>query len=166
MADNNVIAGNLTVQGRLTPAQIGLPATCVGNNQINPSDPPQAVNLQHQHQKTYGQPTGAVVASATRQPLHLAYGAGTVVAVRAKLAVACVGAATVTVDVVKNGTTILSGAISFGSGDAANAVKSGTITVPAYVAGDDLSATVVATAGGGTVGQGLTVDVVAREAAA
>ena len=164
MPDNNTIPGNLTVQGRLTAVAVSLPAACVGNNQISGSDKPQATNLEHQHQPTYGQPAG-VAAITERKGLHLAYGAGTVIAVKAKLPVANVGAATVTVDVLKNGTTILSAPISFVAADGANAVKTGTITVPAYVASDQLDVSVTATAGGGTIGQNLSVSLTAREAA-
>jgi hypothetical protein len=165
VADTNVIPGNLVVQGVLTPKALSAPANCVGDANVNGSNPITAVKLEHQHQKNFAQVTGSV-AAAERRAVHSARSAGTVVNVRAKLLVANSGGGTptVTVDVLKNGTSILSAAVSIVTADGTN-WKTGAITVPTYAADDVFEVNVTVAAGGGTLGQGLTVELTAREAA-
>jgi hypothetical protein len=102
------------------------------------------------------QVTGTAVVTTTTRIYNVRGSTGNVVEVSAQLTVACIGAATVTVDCKVNGTSILAAAISFGSGDAANAVKVATINTPAVVKGNYVDLVITATAGGGTVGQGIT----------
>jgi hypothetical protein len=68
---------------------------------------------------------------------------------------ACVGAATITVDLKKNGTSVLSAPITLNSSSTAYVVQSGTVTTTSLVAGDVLEVVVTATAGGGTLGNGV-----------
>lgn len=141
-----------------------LPASCIGDSQVNAAAPVTSPKLMHRHAVTESQAHG--VASADRRTVvRVAHGDGTVEAVRAGVVVACVGDSTITVDVKKNGTTILSAPISLDSGDAAYAKVDGTITVPDYVAGDVFEAIVDATVGTGTLGQGVFADIVFDEEA-
>ena len=83
---------------------------------------------------------------------------GTLNSVRAQLSVAPIGAATHVIQVKKNGTDILSTAITLDSGNTAFIDETDTgFTSTALVNGDVLEITVTATAGGGTLGQGLHV---------
>jgi hypothetical protein len=69
----------------------------------------------------------------------------------------------VTVDLRKNGTTILTSVITISVAQAAYARVAGAIASAAYIAGDVFELVVTATAGGGTLPQGLFVDTVLRE---
>jgi len=122
-----------------------------------------ATKVQHQYSPLFAQANSAA-ASDTGRVLHVVKGAtGTIVAFRAGSIVAAIGAATVTVDLKKNGTTVLSAVITLDSGNTAYIVEEGTISVPAVVAGDVLTLVIVATAGGGTLPTGLFAQVVIRE---
>jgi hypothetical protein len=157
-ADVN-IRGALSVAGAVT-----VPASSFGDREADASDPITATKLQHQWQRLFAQDHGSA-AVAERRVIHLARGAGTVVAVRAGSVVACVGGATITVDVKKNGTTILSASIVLDSANTAYIPEAGTVSVGTYAADDVFEVVVTVAAGGGTIGQGLFVDVCFREAA-
>lgn len=106
----------------------------------------------------------AGTAASASIPIMRGYGAtGTVLAVNVGSIAIAVGAATVTVDIKKNGTTILSAVVQLDSGNTARVTEGGTITVPSYVAGDFFEAVIVATAGGGTIPTGLFVEMIASE---
>lgn len=141
-----------------------LPASSIGDSQVNPASPITSAKLLHRHAVTEAQAHGSASA-ARRTVVRVAHGDGEVVAVRAGVSVACIGDSTITVDVKKNGTTILSGTIQVDSGDAAFAKVAGTITDADYVAGDVFETVVTVAAGTGTLGQGLFVDVVFDEEA-
>ena len=81
----------------------------------------------------------------------------TIKAVKAGLLTACIGDATVTVDVKKNGTTILSAAIELSSAEAAREEKAGTLSVTSAVATDVFEVVVTVDAGTGTLGVNLWV---------
>lgn len=136
---------------------IQLPSECVGNADIEEDAGIEASKIEHPIRHTYAQAMGAVVASVTKVGVHISRATGTIVSFEAALTQANVGAATVTVDLKKNGTTCLTGAISFSSADANYAVKAGTLSVTTFDDDDVFELTIVATAGGGTLAQGLTV---------
>lgn len=152
---------DVNVQGNLSCSTFSAPASCIGNAAVSAGAGIDADKLQHQHAKHYSQAHGSVVASAT-VVVHTVKGAtGVLRSIDAVLTSACAGAATITVDVYKNSTStgsLLSATISFSSSDAAWTEKAGTITSPNLVDGDNLVLVVVATAGGGTIGQGLSVE--------
>ena len=152
----------IRVKGTIRADSIPLPANSVGSTQFSAADPLAVSKQVHQYVQTYQQDHGAVVATKT-SGIHIAQGDGTVEEFKAALKTANIGAATVTVDLKKNGTTVLSATADLDSGDAAYAVVSGTISTAAYSAGDVFEVLVTATAGGGTLGQGLTVILVVNE---
>lgn len=97
-------------------------------------------------------------------PLGEMFGAGSIKSVRIYLAgLACAGGATVTVDIKKNNTTILTVVMTLNDTKAVREVVDGTLSVTSYVADDIFDAVVVATAGGGTVGKGLYIGLVTDE---
>ena len=116
----------------------------------------------HKHRKTYGQ-SGTVVTATI--PIHVVIGTtALLVAIKVGMITLCAGAATVTVDLKKNGTSILAAVITLNSGNTARVCVSGTISNTAAAAGDFFELVVTATAGGGTVGTGLLVELEVDEA--
>lgn len=151
----NVFPSDVLIQGTLTPTTINLPASSVTNTAVAAAAGISASKLQHAHRAVLAQGSASNAAAQT-QVLHVVVGAtGTVQAVKAGAVVPAVGAATATVDIKKNGTTILSAPISLSSAQTARQLVSGTITVPAVAVGDVLEIVITATAGGGTLAQGL-----------
>lgn len=108
------------------------------------------------HRRVLSFSVAGTAVSAT-YPLGEMTGAGTILRASCYLIVACIGAATVTVDFLKNGVTILSSVLTLNSTHTARQVVGvsppGSVTV--FADGDTFEATVVATPGGGTVGTGL-----------
>jgi hypothetical protein len=159
------ISGNLVVNGQLVvTGQMYLPASTVTAANIVAAAGIEATKLQHQYEPLYAQ---SGTASAVTIPLHRVRGStATVVAVVAGSIAAAVGDSTVTIDVRKNGTTILSGAIVLDNGNAARVGEAGTVTVTGGVAGDLYEIVVTTSIGTGTLPTGLFVQAVIREDAA
>ncbi len=128
----------------------------VGDADVKSGTNIDADKLQHRWRATFNQIHGSV-ATTERRPIYYAFTTGTIVRVKVGSVVICAGAATITVDIKKNGTTVLSAVVTLNSSNVAYTAVDGTITVPALVAGDILECVAVATAGGGTLGQGLFV---------
>ncbi len=161
------LEGGLVVKGDLivtAGGQIGLPAGSVGDTQVTATSPLGVDKTTHQINKTYSQAHGAVVADDTGSLIHIAGNTGVVQSVKVAVRVIPIGAATVTVDLKKNGTTVLTGVVTIDNANVAYTAEGGVITTPGYVAGDFFEVVVDATAGGGTLPQGLGVEVVFREA--
>jgi len=115
----------------------------------------EATKLEHQHREIYQQESDTTSVSEDRV-VHVVKGTtGDLKTFRAGSVVANIGAATITVDLHKNGSTILSAPITLDNGDAAYALVAGVISSEPVVADDVLEVVVVATAGGGTVGKGV-----------
>ena len=122
-----------------------------------------ATKMRHQYCPVFAQANSAA-ASDTGRVIHVVKGTtGTLVAFRAGSIVAATGNATVTVDLKKNGTTMLSAVITLDSGNTAYVLEEGTLSVTAVVAGDVLTLVIVATVGTGTLPTGLFAEVVVRE---
>lgn len=155
------ISGNLQVIGNISGQTITIPASSVSNGQVQALAGVDASKLQHQHQPVVGQ---AGTAADQTTVVHVARGAtGTVVGFAAGLVGPCTGDSTVTFDLKKNGVTVLSSPVSVDSGDAAYAIVSGTVTVPALAQDDVLTVVVDATVGTGTLGTGAFASVTIRE---
>lgn len=120
----------------------------------------EATKLQHQHQPVYCQDQ---IAYADTRVLHVAYGDGTTVAFKAGIVTAFVGDATATVNLHKNGVSVLSSAITLDNANTARVVEAGTINTTSYVAGDVFEVVVTVNAGTGTLGKGLFCHAVLRE---
>ena len=133
------------------------------HSQVKANRIPAACSV-HSFRVPYKQDAGSAVATAS-VPLHGFYGDGTVKFILAWLETANIGAATVVVDLEKGDAdptalaSMLSATITLDSGDSALAHVAGTVD-PAKEdcdAGDCLMLEVTATAGGGTLGEGLNV---------
>lgn len=164
MAMVNTTYGDMHVTGTLTAGALTPSGGSVTNSSVSASAAIQASKLEHQLHLTYGQ---SGTAASVTIPLHCAYGAtGDIISIKAGSVAVAVGAATVTVDLKKNGTTCLSGVITLDTGNSTYTGEAGTLSVTDYVAGDVFTLVIVATAGGGTLPTGLFVTVVLREDAA
>lgn len=165
MASSN-IDGDLYVRGTLRANNFTPPNNSVGNAQFNSGDPLDANKQQQQFNRTYTTANGSAVADGSG-PIHVAFGQGSVYGVEAGLVTANLSGATVVIDVLKNGVSIMTSALTLDDTHANREVVVGTVdgTLGQYVADDVFEVTVNATVGGGTLGQGLFVLVVFREKA-
>ena len=160
--DPVIFSGGVQISAGTT---FGLPALCVGNTQMNPSDPVAALKMEHRFMPRMSQPFGTA-AVAERKVVHRARAAGTVTAYWVGSTAANVGAATVTVDLLKNGVTVLVSPVVLTSANAAFVAVAATLAAgAAYAAGDVLEVSETVAAGGGTLAQGVFGEPVLTEGA-
>lgn len=156
-------AGNVTFAG-----PVAVPAASFGDAEIKAAAGIAATKTIHQFPIHLAQANGTASTSETRN-VHIATGAGTIVGIEVLVDTAAVGAATVTVDLHKGNAgsayaTLLTGVVTVNSSTAVRTPVAGTlIATPTYAASDSLRLIVTATAGGGTLPQGLCVVVFVRE---
>ena len=137
----------------------------VGNQQINPASPIAAEKSVHQYQPKLAQAHGSS-ATAERRIVHVANAAGSLVAVKVVPVVAALGDSTATIDVKKNGASMLGSTVAINSSKAAYSATLGTVSGSgAYVAGDVIEVVQTVSAGTGTLPQGVCTEIVLREAA-
>jgi len=136
-----------------------LPAETVTNANVQTGANIAASKLQHTHRKTHRQPNTA--ATSETVVLHRVNGAtASGIYVNAGSIAAAVGAATVTIDIKKNGTSIMTAAtpMTLDSGNTAYIAEDASIATLTGVVGDVFTAVIVATAGGGTLPTGLWIE--------
>ena len=127
---------------------------CVSDTHVAADADITATKLEHQHRAVYEQESDTTSAAETRV-VHVVHGAtGTLKAFKAGSITVCTSDATITVDLLKNGVSVLSAAIVLDSGNSVRVVEAGTISGPSVVAGDVLEVDVAVSAGGGTIGKG------------
>lgn len=153
------VAGSLRVSGAMS-----IPNNAIGDEQVSILSPISADKLEHRNVVNFSQVHGSA-ATAERRVVYCAHGAGTLDFAQAGVTVAAVGDSTVSVDVKKNGTTVLSGAIVLDNSNVAFTPEDGTISSAAYVAEDVFEVVVTVSAGTGTLPQGLFVQLVFTEEA-
>ncbi len=150
------VTGNLYVSGSLSAGSFNLPAGAVDNAAVIAGAAITADKLQHSHRANYAQASGTTAAADTRV-IYTVHGAtGVIQAAKFGAITPAIGAATVTIDVKKNGTTVLTGTIGLSSAQAARALVAGTIAgAGTVVAGDVLEIVMTVAAGGGTLPLGV-----------
>lgn len=150
--------GDLFVNGNLYPKTFTPPAGCITNAAVIAAAGIDASKLEHRYRPFLAQVHGSA-GTTERRAVHQVIGAtGTINSVRAMLSVAPIGNSTHVIQIKKNGTNILSTAITLDSGNTAFIDETDTgFTSAALVAGDVLEVDVTATVGTGTLGQGLHV---------
>lgn len=127
-----------------------------GDGQADSASPLATNKTRHRYRPTHKQPNSA--ATTETVPLFRCYGAAaTVVEVACGSIAIAAGAATVTVDIKKNGSTILTGVLTLDTANTAYVGELAAISSAGLVAGDVLTAVLVATAGGGTLPTGVYV---------
>lgn len=145
--------GDLKVRGAFSADSISLPNGSITDTTISSFAAISAAKLQHQHQPCGGQPNTAA-ADETRA-LHVAQAVGTVEGFSAGSIVKAIGDATVTIDLHKNGVSILDSPITLNSSSANRVAQAATIDGGNLVAGDLLEVVIDATIGTGTLPTGL-----------
>jgi len=142
-------------RGTVTFLDAKLNDGCVENKHVAAGAEIAASKLEHQHRPVYEQESDTTSITEARV-VHVVKGtAGTLKTFKCGVVVACAGAATVTVDLLKDGVSVLVAAVEINVAHAAYELVAGTINTAAVVAGDVLEVDVVAVAGGGTIGKGV-----------
>lgn len=165
MSTPSIHRGDHVFQGHVQVGSIDLPANNVTNAHIAAAAGIEASKLQHPVHETYSQKSTAT-AVAERYVAHVVSGtAATVVRIEAGCVTACIGDAEVTVDLLKNGVSILSAAITLDSGQSARDTVVGAISSASLVAADVLEIDVTVAAGTGTLGVGAFAKLQVHESA-
>lgn len=159
------IEDDLHVGGNLSADAMSIPSSTIDDDDVKSTAAIQQGKLDHQHRIPYSQPN--TTATTETRVLYRCFGAsGTILGFHAGSIAANIGAATVTLDLKKNGTTVLSSVITLNNANTARVAVAGTLSVTTLVAGDVLEVVVTATAGGGTLATGLFAAVTVGEKAA
>lgn len=156
----NVILGAVTVTGRLSPAQLDIPSGTVVDDDVSASAAIDTNKVRHRYRKILNQPNSA--ATTETRAVHVVRGAtGTIKEILAATIAACAGAATIVIDLKKNGSSVMSSTITLDNANTARVSEVGTLnpSLVGVVVGDLLEVVVTATAGGGTLGTGLLVQI-------
>lgn len=158
----NRINGDTYIVGNLAAKTMSIPAGAVTDATIPPGAGIDQAKLEHQHRIPFHQPNTA--ATSETRAVYECYGAtGSIIAFRAGSIAAAVGDSTVTVDLRKNGATILTAVITLDSANVARVAEIGTLAVTSLVAGDVLEIVTVATIGTGTLPTGVFASVTITE---
>jgi len=144
--------------------RVVFPASTIGDTQINASAPITAGKMEHRFNSGIGQPHG-IAAVAERRVIHRAKSPGTVNFFWVGLTVANVGAATITVNLLRNGTTVLTAPVVLTSATVVYVAVTAAIASAPYSAGDVFETAITVAAGGGTLGQGAFAQATMTEAA-
>jgi len=156
----SVIQGDVHVVGRLTAADLSPSASSISDSQVAADAGISASKLEQQIVFQHRQAAPATVT----EYVHIARGAGEIVALRAVADTVPAAANSYTIDVLKNGTTILTSVITINDSTTADDIQEGLLSVTSYVA-DDLFKIVVTVSGGGSKGTNLLAQLILREAA-
>jgi hypothetical protein len=138
------------------PGDIVVPGSITGRGAVNLT---AAANItpaamQHEHRAVFNQPN-TTATSETKVIATIVGATGTLKSFRAGSIVAALTTATVTVDLKKNGASVLSAPITLDLANTARVAEAGTISGATLSAGDVLEVVTVATASGGTLPTGL-----------
>lgn len=157
----SILPGDVVIGGNLSAGSITLSALSVTDAKVASAADIAATKLRHQHREMWQQPNTA--ATAETRVLHVAYGDGDIIAVQAGSIAKAVGDSTVTIDIKKNGTTILTGTIQLDSSNANYTPESPSLATLTYVAGDVFTAHITISAGTGTLPTGAYVGLTVNE---
>jgi hypothetical protein len=153
----NKLEGDWHFTGTVTGFAIYPTANTVQNAQIHPSADITAEKMRHRFRKTHAQ-AKLVAPTAGTYLLHHAGAVGALESFEVRMAVAVGGSSTVTFDLHNNGVSVLSAPVTIVTADG-TAFKAGTISVPAYAAGDILEVVVASAGGSPGTGPGVSLEV-------
>jgi hypothetical protein len=160
----NRIDGNLYVNGTLVADAFDPPANSVGNSHMKAGDPVEIDKTRHLHSKIHSQSDGG---SAYDEiiAIHVATSPGVVEQFQAGARVKPVGDSTMTVDLKKNGVSILSDIIDIDNAvdNYVSVVAGLNLALTSYSIGDVFEITVICTDGTGTPAEGLFAQVILDE---
>lgn len=161
----SALIGDLQVRGRLSADSFTPPSECINDAAVEASAGIKATKVEQQIVARYQQPDGTTVAAA-RTIIHQAFGtSGTLKELHVTLKSKCSGGTSkVQVMLKKNGTDMLASALEHTQADANfSDVLVASFVSASYVRGDVFEVVITPVTGGGTVGQGLGVSLIARE---
>lgn len=163
MSNPSRLEGDYYFAGSVTFASLAAPNSSWGNDNIAAAAGIAASKLQHQNEIAVGLTKHTEDAATLRRVIHIPYGAtATVLSFHAGATVAAGAGCSITVQLKKNGSSILTSAITVDDGDAAFAlVAAAGFTSTALVAGDVLEAE-IASVTGATPPKGVFVRLVLR----
>jgi len=142
-------------RGAVSFLNLGMNDGCVENKHVKAEAGLSASKLEHQHRAVCAQESAAACADEAHV-VHIVKGtAGTLKSFQAGCVVACIGDSTITVDLLKDGVSVLTAAISLSSAEAAYELVEGVIDTAAVVADDVLEVAIDGTVGTGTLGTGV-----------
>lgn len=154
----STLQGDYYINGNLATKTFTPPSGSIENSHIEAAAGIDASKLEHRFRVGHAQAHGSA-AAAERRVIHVVRGAtATINSMRAGVVVIAVGDSTVSVNLYKNGSSILTGGtpITLSSADAAFALDSpGGFTSTALVQGDVLEVVQTVSAGTGTLPQGV-----------
>lgn len=152
----NRIDGNLYVAGQLTADAFDPPNNSVGDNAMNAGNPIGVDKTRHLHTRVHGQMDGGSVYDEIRC-IHVALVAGSVEQFQAGLRVPITGDSTMTIDLHKNGVSILSDIIDLDNTFTAyqQVVAGIDPSKQDYASGDVFEIVIIVTDNTGTPGEGL-----------
>lgn len=161
-----LIPNDVYVSGNLAAKTATLPTGCVLDASVAGAAGIQASKLVHQHWQHYRQSSN-VNASSDQALIHYVYGAtASIVQLVAGAVVLLTGNDTVTVDLWKNGSTILTSVISLSATDTVRVGKTPAgYTSTSLVSGDFLEIKITATHNTGTLPQGVFARLIITETA-
>jgi len=149
--------GDVYINGHLRALDFTAPDGSINDDAIAAGSDVDATKLEHQHRAYYSQESDTTSATEDHV-IHVVYGAtGDIVAFEAGSVTVCTGNATITVDLHKNGASILDDPIelSVAEGSAAYVVQAASVATAGLVDGDVLEVVVIATVGTGALGKGV-----------
>lgn len=154
--------GDVHINGALTCRELGVPDGTVDNAGVAADAGIEDTKLQHQHRIGFDQPNTAAT-SETRAKFRCYGATGIIRAFHAGSIAAAVGDSTVTVDLRKNGVSVLTAVITLDNANAARVAEAGTLAITTLVAGDVLEIVTVATIGTGTLPTGVFASITLAE---
>ena len=159
----DVINNDLYVTGTVSMKTLAIPQATITDAMVQTAVPAiDAPKLRHQYVNSYQQKSTAT-AVADQQVKHIVRGAGTIESFWVGSVVANIGAATVTFDLWKNGSSVLSATISLTSSNTAYVMAQATLASNTIAIGDVLEVKVTVAAGGGTLALGPFARLTTRE---
>jgi len=157
------LEGDTHVAGTLTANTITLPNLTVTDAMVAAAAGIGTAKMLHRCHAMYAQES-ATACTDESVCLAVIYGAtGTLVSFKVGAVVACVGEAVVSIDLLKDGVSVLTAAVEIDSADPAYTPVAGTIDTAAVVAGDVLEVSIDETTGGGTAPKGVYCELVYDE---
>lgn len=154
---SSLIEGDMHFSGNVTfGGTVNLPAGSVTASRVAAGAQIEPTKLQQRQRVPWKQGNSDDDAVSKTQVIYILTGAtGTVREFKAGCVTPCTTGASITVDLRKNGTTILSASITLNQSQTARQVVSAAIQTMAVAVGDVLEVVVTATPGTGTIGKGL-----------
>jgi len=155
------MGGDVHVVGTLSAATLSVPAGTVVNADVNAGAAIAATKLEHQHHATYAQSGNSVDETKV---IHTVWGATcTLVGFEAGSIGIHAGADACTIDLEKDGVSVLAAPITLDSGNVAYTPEAATINTTAGLDSDVYSVVQNFTTGGGTPATGVYATLTFRE---